>query len=69
MKHLENRIEQQMRYYRNRELSIEQLADKHYVFSNKFAEAVMDGSDTEELYIKKEATRRLLLERGCGCGK
>lgn len=69
MKHLEKRIEQQMHYYRSRDLNIEQLADKHYVFSNKFAEAVMEGGYTEEFYIKKEALRRLLLERGCGCGK
>ena len=69
MKHLEERIRQQMDYYKSRGLSIEQLADKHYIFTNKFAEAIMEGGDTEELYIKKEAARRLLLERGCGCGK
>lgn len=69
MKHLEDRIRQQMDYYKKRELSIEQLADKHYIFTNKFAEAIMEGGDTEDLYVKKEAARRLLLERGCGCGK
>ena len=69
MKHLEERIERAMHYYRSRGLNIEQLADKHYIFSNKYAEAVMEGGDTEEFYVKKEAMRRLLLERGCGCGK
>ena len=69
MKDLEKKIEMQMRYYTGCEYSIEQLADKYYVFSNKFAEAVLEHGDTEELYIKKEAAKRLLLERGYGCVK
>lgn len=66
MKQLEKRIEAQMAYYRKRGLTVEQLADKHYINKNKFVEAVMEGGDTEEFYIKKEATRRLLLEKGFG---
>ncbi len=53
-----------MRYYKKRGLTVEQLADKYYIHKNKLVEAVMEGGDTEEHYIKKEATRRLLLEKG-----
>ncbi len=61
---IEKRIEAEMRYYTKRGLTVEQLADKYYVYKNKLVEAVMEGGDTEEQYVKKEATRRLLLEKG-----
>lgn len=61
---IEKRIEAEMRYYTKRGLTVEQLADKYYVYKNKLVEAVMEDGDTEEQYVKKEATRRLLLEKG-----
>lgn len=63
---IEKRIEEKIRYYRKRGLTIEQLADKYYVSKNKLVEAVMEGGDTEEFYVKKEAARRLLVEKGVG---
>lgn len=65
----EKRILNEMRYYRNRELTVEQLADKYYIAKNKLIEAVMEGGNTEDAYINKEATRRLLIEKGFSYAK
>lgn len=55
-----------MDYYRRRMLTVEQLADKYYLAKNKLVESVMEGGNTEEFYVKKEAARRLLIEKGVG---
>ena len=80
---LEKKIERQIRYYRDRGFSVERLADEYYMNKNRYTEAVMEGGsvivadggeipkfgNTEYFYIKKEATRRLLLEKGVGYEK
>ena len=66
-KGIEAKIQEMMNYYRKRGYTVEKLADKYYIHKNMFAEAVMDpGGVTEEHYVKKEAARRLLLEKGVG---
>lgn len=65
-KGIEAKIQEMMNYYRKRGYTVEKLADKYYVHKNLFEEAVMEGGDTEDHYVVKEAARRLLLEKGVG---
>lgn len=65
-KGIEAKIQDMMEYFRKRNYTVERLADKYYVERNLYAEAVMEGGETEDHYIVKEAARRLLLEKGVG---
>lgn len=64
-KSIEERIEREMRWYRQRGLTTEKLEDKYRTAKERYAEAVMLASGgAEEHYINKEAARRLLIEKG-----